>query len=347
MKSWKRAVTVALCAASLLAGCGGDCGLKDGEDYTVEDLRGINIPLALLERHEVVTVNVQYTDENGDVTYTARVQYTRNADGNVVSWGHYGYDPSENYPVSAKERWTQANGKVYLDRSSNEERTMMTCFTKIDYEMYVLADLPAIAEFEMGTEESEETIGLQNGVYLLSGSVTYPNLGGYHSKTLYEVEPGSGELHAMTVTDHAADDEAFDGKMRYTWSYDEPYAPERDLAGEALHELFDSSRGMLMIATIVVLALLYPRFGFTRRSVRADLKADRERILQTLHTSGYSLVAESEGTMIFRASSPLKRALLLWEDRIAVTADGESITLDGIRKEVVRAEFRLKSFLEQ
>ena len=111
-------------------------------------------------------------------------------------------------------------------------------------------------------------------------------------------------------------------------------------AGEALHELFGSSRGMLMIATIVVLALLYPRFGFTRRSVRADLKADRERILQTLHTSGYSLVAESEGTMIFRASSPLKRALLLWDD-------GESITLDGIRKEVVRAEFRLKSFLEQ
>ena len=234
MKSWKRAVTVALCAASLLAGCGGDCGLKDGEDYTVEDLRGINIPLALLERHEVVTVNVQYTDENGDVTYTARVQYTRNADGNVVSWGHYGYDPSENYPVSAKERWTQANGKVYLDRSSNEERTMMTCFTKIDYEMYVLADLPAIAEFEMGTEESEETIGLQNGVYLLSGSVTYPNLGGYHSKTLYEVEPGSGELHAMTVTDHAADDEAFDGKMRYTWSYDEPYKTEPYKSGRYL-----------------------------------------------------------------------------------------------------------------
>lgn len=66
-------------------------------------------------------------------------------------------------------------------------------------------------------------------------------------------------------------------------------------AGEALHELFGSSRGMLMIATIVVLALLYPRFGFTRRSVRADLKADRERILQTLHTSGYSLGRRERG----------------------------------------------------
>ena len=71
-------------------------------------------------------------------------------------------------------------------------------------------------------------------MYLLSGSVTYPNLGGYHSKTLYEVEPGSGELHAMTVTDHAADDEAFDGKMRYTWSYDEPYNEEPYKSGHCL-----------------------------------------------------------------------------------------------------------------
>ena len=31
MKSWKRAVTVALCAAGLLAGCGGDCGLSDDD----------------------------------------------------------------------------------------------------------------------------------------------------------------------------------------------------------------------------------------------------------------------------------------------------------------------------
>ena len=44
-------------------------------------------------------------------------------------------------------------------------------------------------------------------------------------------------------------------------------------AGEALHELFGSSRGMLMIATIVVLALLYPRFGFTRLKRIANVVA--------------------------------------------------------------------------
>ena len=48
MKSWKRAVTVALCAASLLAGCGGDCGLSDDDSadepqITVEQLRAATI----------------------------------------------------------------------------------------------------------------------------------------------------------------------------------------------------------------------------------------------------------------------------------------------------------------
>ena len=45
MKSWKRAVTVALCAASLLAGCGGDCGLKDGEDLPSRIFEGSIYPL--------------------------------------------------------------------------------------------------------------------------------------------------------------------------------------------------------------------------------------------------------------------------------------------------------------
>jgi len=35
------------------------------------------------------------------------------------------------------------------------------------------------------------------------------------------------------------------------------------------------------------------------------------------------------------------------EDRIVVSGEPGRIVLDGIRKEVVKAEFRLKSFLEQ
>lgn len=79
----------------------------------------------------------------------------------------------------------------------------------------------------------------------------------------------------------------------------------------------------------------------------ADFTGDRELILSTFRAKpGFSLVREQDGTMVFRASSPLKRALLLWEDRIAVTDAGGSVVLDGIRKEVVKAEFRLRSHIE-
>ena len=103
-------------------------------------------------------------------------------------------------------------------------------------------------------------------------------------------------------------------------------------AGRDLAELFGSQRGRLMLAVIVVVAAFYPKFGFARRTVAADFTGDRELILSTFR--------------VFRASSPLKRALLLWEDRIAVTDAGGSVVLDGIRKEVVKAEFRLRSHIE-
>ena len=103
-------------------------------------------------------------------------------------------------------------------------------------------------------------------------------------------------------------------------------------AGRDLAELFGSQRGRLMLAVIVVVA--------------ADFTGDRELILSTFRANGFSLVREQDGTMVFRASSPLKRALLLWEDRIAVTDAGGSVVLDGIRKEVVKAEFRLRSHIE-
>ena len=118
-------------------------------------------------------------------------------------------------------------------------------------------------------------------------------------------------------------------------------------AGESVTELFMTSRGQMMLIVIVVLALLYPRFGFTSRDVRANMPADRERLIQIFETSGFVLVAEEGSRMVFRARTPLKKAMLLWEDRITVESDEKYVKLDGIRKEVVRLEFRLKPVLNR
>lgn len=116
-------------------------------------------------------------------------------------------------------------------------------------------------------------------------------------------------------------------------------------AGQSIHELFNTRRGQLMLGVIVVLAALYPKFGFTQRTVPADLTANRELILKTFHANNYTLIEEQGNVLIFRASSPLKRVLMMGEDRITVTGQGNSIVITGIRIEVVKAEFRLKSFL--
>lgn len=110
----------------------------------------------------------------------------------------------------------------------------------------------------------------------------------------------------------------------------------------ALSEIFTTRRGVMMLCMIVVLALLYPRFGFTRRDVRANMPADRDTLIETFRESGFALRDETPGRMVFRAATGFKRLMLLWEDTITVESDDKYIALEGIRKEVVRLEFRLK-----
>lgn len=117
-------------------------------------------------------------------------------------------------------------------------------------------------------------------------------------------------------------------------------------AEESLTALFGSQRGLLMLGMILILSLLYPKFGYTTCVVKANLADNRDNILKVFDMGGYKLESESPGRMVFRAESPVRKALMLWEDTIVVTADDNYIFIDGIRKETVRAEFRLKSFLQ-
>ncbi len=58
---------------------------------------------------------------------------------------------------------------------------------------------------------------------------------------------------------------------------------------------------MLLPAVIVVLAALYPKFGFITRRVEGDVEEHREQILNAFRSAGFELVGEEEGVMRFRA----------------------------------------------
>ncbi len=114
-----------------------------------------------------------------------------------------------------------------------------------------------------------------------------------------------------------------------------------DLSFESLR-----SRGWTLAAIIVVLGATYPSFGFVKRTLKADIQADRETIVKAFEQNGYKLSGETQGALTFRAVSALKRFSTMWEDAVTVTPDDNYIILDGIRKEVVKVEFRLKSLLQ-
>ena len=105
------------------------------------------------------------------------------------------------------------------------------------------------------------------------------------------------------------------------------------------------SRLWLLLAAFVGLPLLYPLFGFVTRTVRADFDGSKEIILRTMALNGFKPVEEGDGRMVFRAATAAGKLRLLYEDRITLTRDDNYIVIEGPRKEVVKTEFRLKTFL--
>ena len=109
--------------------------------------------------------------------------------------------------------------------------------------------------------------------------------------------------------------------------------------------LFVISVCMLLPAVIVVLAALYPKFGFIVRKVEGDVQQNREQILNAFRSAGFDLVREADEALFFRAKSPLYKLLLLGEDEIKVSQYGQWILIDGIRRGVARVEYRLDSYI--
>lgn len=118
------------------------------------------------------------------------------------------------------------------------------------------------------------------------------------------------------------------------------------VSGEQLFtELFFSTKGLILLCALLAVAAAYPKFGFVKRDVRANMDEQRERIVNVFAACGYELEQHDNNKMTFRAMGKLKRALMMWDDAIDVESDGNYPSISGVRKEVVRVEFKLNSYL--
>lgn len=245
MKNWKKASIGALCVVSLLAGCGtqdGDTNNNDKnadepKEISLEQVRADNIPEKLLEDHDTVTVNIQGTDRDGEVAYTARLQYTDGGDSTILMSSHYSY--TANSGPGEDELWSQGRGGLYATRMASDDTASLNIYpipgegTEYLREMLPQCTDPAAKNAEETLDERSE----QDGAVLLSTTTRFKDAGGYYYTTLYYADPETGELLAMSVTDYIEDGEGGATEMGttlYNWSYDEPYKTEPYKSGRYL-----------------------------------------------------------------------------------------------------------------
>ena len=115
---------------------------------------------------------------------------------------------------------------------------------------------------------------------------------------------------------------------------------------DTIFVMFQTLRGQLLVAAIVVWVAIYPKVGYVKRECVADFDADKEQITTAFVVSGYELVAQDENEVRYRASNILSRLRLLFEDEVVVRrVESGNIEIEGVRRTVALVMMRLNGYL--
>lgn len=112
-----------------------------------------------------------------------------------------------------------------------------------------------------------------------------------------------------------------------------------------LQLMFSTWRGWMLIVATVLLAATYPRFGFVTKRVECCIDHDREQIENAFRIGGYELKSQTDDEMTFRATSPLNRLTMLFEDEIKVKQWAGWVEISGLRRTTVKIAMRLDSYI--
>ena len=244
MNRWQGAALAALSAALLLAGCGAPETENDAaqeHQITYEHICERNKISSLLERHEVVTVVRESTDSsNGGQDVKSTDQYTRDEKGRLQSWNHgwysdaYGADDIYSVNVCLDE---VPDGMCIIagtnDDGSARIASVIACGSNEWYEKSTAQEsfLPVAGDgITVEVEEPYEQDGQL--VFEIRTRLIGGDDDDAYSLERYCVDPTSDDLLSARVELYATNESGKDvcyGTVQYTFDYDRPYEPEKDL----------------------------------------------------------------------------------------------------------------------
>ena len=114
--------------------------------------------------------------------------------------------------------------------------------------------------------------------------------------------------------------------------------------------LFDGNWTKVLLFFLVY-AAVYPLIGYSKRDIAfgEGFSERRQEIAGVLRDMNFvpEDVMKSESTEVLKLhnNSGIIRALRLWEDTLSLTANDGMVTVEGQRKDVVRASLRIESYL--
>lgn len=93
-----------------------------------------------------------------------------------------------------------------------------------------------------------------------------------------------------------------------------------------------------MGAVLLVFSLIYPRFGFSRRTAHVFGSREELRpvVAPVMERLGYVLEGERDGGWSFRRRSAVSRVLKMLEDRIVLTPAGAGVEVEGLTRDLPR-----------
>ena len=261
MNRWGLVSALALSAALLLAGCGEtekQTDMAEAHPITYEDVCERNTISALLERHEVVTVTCESVDSrNRGLAEKATDQYTLDEKERWQSWRHRWssdeYGESDVYSMNVCSD-DVPNGMSLIagtDESGALERIVVTVFAAGNWYEKNIIPLHYLTVAGDGVSVEAGEPYEQDGklVFEVKSRLIGDDDDDAYSLEQYHIDPTSDDLLSARMELRSKNESGEDicyGTAQYTFDYDRPYEPEKDL-----YALMLSDDGPKREATIV------------------------------------------------------------------------------------------------
>lgn len=100
----------------------------------------------------------------------------------------------------------------------------------------------------------------------------------------------------------------------------------------------------MILGMFFLVALIYPRFGYTRRAahIPGSYEEIRDGVVRYMEDHGYKLESEEGENLSFISRSVLKRAFRIWEDRITLEREVAGFYVEGLTRDVTRIVYGLE-----